>query len=356
MIERSAVSPSEYTDLFCCPGCGGELEFGDDSVRCLGCNHSFGVSDGIPLLFWPTDPSEDAGDYTETVKAFYEETPFPHYDDFDSIGSLAEKARQGVFARMLDEHVPPGARVIECGCGTGQLSNFLSITNRTVFGTDICLHSLRLGNDFAREQGLEHVRFVQQNLFRPVFKPESFDLVISNGVLLTTADPFRGFESIARLVKPGGYILVGLYNTYGRLITDARRILFRLTGDRFLWLDPVLRNKNTSDAKKRAWMADQYLHPHESKHSIGEAMGWLRKTGFSFVRSLPHGKPFRPFSAREDLFRPQDPGTPFDRFFVQLGMIFTGSREGGFFIVIGRKPPTEGHLETVGSKARPTAG
>ena len=42
-------------------------------------------------------------------------------------------------------------------------------------------------------------------------------------------------------MKPGGYLLVGLYHRYGRLITDFRRQLFRFTRDRFTFLDPNLR-------------------------------------------------------------------------------------------------------------------
>ena len=61
------------------------------------------------------------------VKSFYEENPFPNYDDIDSEWSLREKAEQGVFARLLDDQLPANAKVIEIGCGTGQLSNFLGL-------------------------------------------------------------------------------------------------------------------------------------------------------------------------------------------------------------------------------------
>jgi SAM-dependent methyltransferase len=205
----------------------------------------------------------------------------------------------------------------------------------------MCLNSLRLGQDFARKHDLGRVNFVQMNLFRPIFRPESFDLVISNGVLLTTWDPFRAFQSIARLVKPGGYILIGLYNKYGRLITDFRRLLFRLTGDRFLSLDPNLRKAGLSDAKKRAWFADQYKHPNETKHTIGDTLRWFEQTGFRFVRSIPSSKPFRALSESDRLFQPETPGNALERLLVELGMIFRGSREGGFFTVIGRKPSGE---------------
>jgi SAM-dependent methyltransferase len=255
------------------------------------------------------------------------------------VGSLIQKARQGMFAKLLDDQVPPGTRILECGCGTGQLTNFLSIANRTAFGTDICLNSLRLGLDFKRKNNLTNAHFLQMNLFRPIFKPGSFDLVVSNGVLHHTSDPFRAFQSISRLVKPNGYILIGLYHRYGRLITDFRRAVFRYTRDRLTFLDPNLRKGGFAAAKRRAWFMDQYKHPHESKHTIGEVLGWLRQTGFRFVTSVPRSKPFQPFGEGDNLFRPETPGNGLERLMVELGMITRGSREGGFFVVTARRDP-----------------
>ena len=83
---------------------------------------------------------------TEIVKQFYEKTPFPNYDDLDTPRALLEKARAGLFARLLNEQIPYDARVVEIGCGTGQLTNFLSIAHRSVLGVDVCLNSLRLAH------------------------------------------------------------------------------------------------------------------------------------------------------------------------------------------------------------------
>ena len=331
---------ADYLELLCCPSCGADLSLEGDRLTCASCGHSFESSGNIPLLFWTNEWSTSKQDVTEAVKAFYEETPFPNYDEFDSVDSLAQKARHGMFAKMLDDQVPPGTLVLECGCGTGQLSNFLAIANRTVFGTDICLNSLRLGERFRAENGLDRACFVQMNLFRPVFKPETFDLVISNGVLHHTSDPFLAFKSIARLVKPGGYLLVGLYHRYGRLITDLRRQLLRLSGDRLTFLDPNLRRGGFGSAKRKAWLMDQYKHPHESKHTIGEVLGWLDTIEFDFIKSIPSFKAFA-FSGRESLFRPETPGTWLERTIVELSQVLHGSREGGFFIVTGRRPTAD---------------
>lgn len=334
LVRQSLV---RHREILCCPRCQSSLVVREHDIACKSCDQTFDVQDDIPLLFWPNEWEASKEQVAQKVRAFYEETPFPNYDDFDSIGSLMEKARRGLFARLLDEQVPFGARVLECGCGTAQLSMFMGIAPRTVFGTDVCLNSLRLGQQFKEKHGLSGVHLLQMNLFRPVFRPGSFDLVICNGVLHHTPDPFVGLKTIATLARPGGFVLVGLYHRFGRLITNARRRIFRLLGPRFTFLDPNLRVKETSQAKKHAWFMDQYKHPHESQHTIGEVLGWLPHAGLAFVKSIPRTVLFRPFSESERLFEDEVPGGRLERLVAELAMSFSGSREGGFFIVIARK-------------------
>jgi SAM-dependent methyltransferase len=181
------------------------------------------------------------------------------------------------------------------------------------------------------------VGFYQMNLFRPIFKEASLPLVICNGVLHHTSDPFGGFQSLAGLVKKGGYILIGLYNKYGRLTTDLRRVVFRLFRDRLKFLDPRLRGKEIGELKKTIWFMDQYKNPHESKHTMGEVLEWFRQTGFEFVNGIPKLAAFARFSAREKLFGVNPSGSWFDHCLAQTRLIFTGSKEGGFFIMIGKK-------------------
>ena len=257
-----------HADLFCCSRCGGSLRREPDFFQCTSCAYMFRDQEGIPSLFAPNDWKTNKRDVTEQMKAFYEANPFPNYDDFDSAASLIDKARAGLFAQLLDDQIPFGARVIECGCGTGQLTNFLSIANRIVVGADLCLNSLKMATSFKGQNELDRAHFLQMNLFRPCFKPASFDLVISNGVLHHTSDPLLGFKSIARLVKPGGYILVGLYHRYGRLATDIRRALFRATNDRFMFLD-----RHATDQRVSAGKAALMVHGSVQEPARIEAHG-----------------------------------------------------------------------------------
>jgi SAM-dependent methyltransferase len=325
-------------ELLACPACGHALDVSDlEAPRCAGCGRAFRTEDGVPLLFWPHDTVGDPGDVTEIVKGFYEENPFPNYDDYDSVWTLRERARRSGMGRAIDDDLAPGARVLEVGCGTGQFSNFLgSADDRTVFGADMCHNSLRLAHGFAERQGIANVAFVQMNLFRPVFAPESFDLVICNGVLHHTADPYGGFRSIARLVKPGGLILIGLYNRYGRLLTNVRRKVYAATGDRFKELDPTIRRGVHGERKRHTWFMDQYKHPHESQHSYDEVLRWFDETGFSFVNSFPRIEFGKKRNDVRAILRPHDPGTPLQRLGVQLRMAVE-DREGGFYVMVGRK-------------------
>ncbi len=330
---------ARHIDLFACPSCGGALTaHSPDRLGCSQCDSSFGCENGIPLLFWSNDWARSKRDVTASIRAFYEENPFPNYEEVDSNWSLREKAREGIFARLLDEQIPYGANILEVGCGTGQLSNFLSMTwGRTVFGCDLSLASLNLAEGFRVRNGNDNVAFLQMNLFRPAFKPESFDLIICNGVLHHTADPLLGFLTIARLVKKGGYSIIGLYNTYGRIPTDIRRFLFRQTRGRLQFLDPRLRCPDVGGRRKHAWFMDQYRNPRESKHTIGEALRWFDHAGFEFVNGIPKPVAFAKIAAEEPLFEKNPSGTRINHFLVQLGMLLGGGREGGFFLMIGRR-------------------
>ena len=337
MNTNTFVHFEKVIHLVICPACRSELKIDDGKLQCVGAGHTFPVHNGIPQMFMPNNWETGKLDVTNDVRQFYEKTPFPNYDDFDSVAALVQKSRTGRFARLLDEQVPLGVKVLEIGCGTGQLSNFLGITQRTVIGTDMCLNSLALAEEFRQKNHLSRVGFCQMNLFCPIFKEETFDLVISNGVLHHTSKPFDGFKSIAPLVKKDGYILVGLYNKFGRFMTDLRRLIFRTMGKRFMFLDPYLRERRKKDAKTEAWFADQYMHPHESKHTMGEVLNWFDKTGFRFVNSIPKNQFLEPLTDEEKLFVVTPRSNRLTLGAVQAHMILTGNREGGLFIMIGQR-------------------
>jgi carbamoyltransferase len=338
-------------ELLCSPCHGVALTIDSQKAVCTECGHSFGNKDGTWLMFQPHYSLDDVPDVTEKVRAFYQENPFPNYDNHDTLRSLIEKARRSGLALGLDRTIGYNSTVLDVGCGTGQLANFLGISCRRVIGTDICFNSLRLGERFRKEHNLGRVRFVQMNLFRPCFKPKQFDVILCCGVLHHTSDPFGGFQRLLPLLKPGGHIVIGIYNRYGRLLTDMRRQIFCRADGRLKWIVPILRAGLHSRAQRQAWFADQYCHPHESKHTIGEVLHWFDRTGIEFVRWVLSRSSAGPLLDIGNLFEPQARSTALERFFVQAREVVTGSREGGFFLMIGRKPGASTIPERAISKA-----
>ena len=107
-------------------------------------------------------------------------------------------------------------------------------------------------------------------------------------------------------------------------------------------MDPYLRASPISDEKRRAWFADQYRHPHESKHTIDEVLDWFDACGLEFVRGIPSVTTDSDGLGKGNLFEPTGEGSKLEHFMIQSREIVTGSSEGGFFIMIARKPMRAG--------------
>ena len=281
-------------------------------------------------------------DTAKLVEEFYSDNPFPNYDNLETIFDLKKKVEGNEFTINLKRFIGLGKRVIEVGSGTSQLSIALaSGTNNLVVAFDPTLESLRLGYEFSRKSKVSNCIFVNGDLFSNPFMDEYFDIVWCSGVLHHTENPKKGFEIITTWLKPEGYVIVGLYNFYGRLRTVFRQKLFRLLGSgnfgRYIvsLLDPILR-QDISEEKKNAWFQDQYQHPVESLHTLDEVLKWFDQNKIEFMSSIPTCDLEN--INYEKMFLNHNAGNVVTRFFSQVGMLFTplGS-EGGLFLVIGKK-------------------
>jgi hypothetical protein len=160
MIDRASVSPvvgdepaarplveepwsEEWVRRFLrCKRCDGTVLAREPGrVVCRTCGHALeivgpGLLEDLPAA--PAASGEPAGargvldEVAQRVRRFYEENPFPNYDGYESVGDLLSRASRSVYAAALDKQIPVGARVLEIGCGTGQLGAFLSIGGRAV--------------------------------------------------------------------------------------------------------------------------------------------------------------------------------------------------------------------------------
>jgi len=315
----------EPSDLLACPACGGAL---GRSSACRACGRIYPEERGVRRLRLESSPR------TEAVRDFYAQAPFPGYPEHATLDWVRARGDRSPFARQLDMAIAADARIVEVGCGTGQLSLYLAKSERQIVGADLTLASLRLGAAAARRFGVRGVQFVETDLHRPGLRRGAFDVVICSGVLHHTPDPRRAFGHVVELARPGGILVVGLYNAVARLPQRLRRVVARLTRRRWIPFDPVLRARDAEPERREAWLRDQYMHPEEHRHTHGEVLRWFAERGVEYVRSFPSTVLG---DAGEQLFEPAEDAWALEAWLAQLGWMRTLGDEGGLFIMVGRR-------------------
>lgn len=133
------------------------------------------------------------------------------------VARLESRAQDSVFARLLDKYVarlalPPSARVLEVGCGTGAVLRALA--HRSDFtgqalGVDQCAHFIDAANAFARAEGVgDRIAFEVGDAHGLDFPPATFDVVIAHTLISHVTEPLAVLAEMTRLVRPGGTVVV----------------------------------------------------------------------------------------------------------------------------------------------------
>ena len=280
----------------------------------------------------------------DKIQNFYRDDPFPNYEFNDDRTTIQKRGDLNSYTHELKKFIGYGKKIIEIGAGTCQLSNYLALgTNNTIVALDANLNSLKLGQKFSEKNGIKNIHFICADIFDDRIENFTFDFVICNGVLHHTKNSFDAYKASLKLLKKDGYILIGLYNSIGRIRTKFRGFLYKFFGKKYLMIfDPVLRKIDRKSIKKiDAWIKDQYVHPVERSHTYDEILNWFKKTEIDFINSYPPCSFFINSETENhlgSLFKQESQFSFFERFLSQIKMIFTrpGS-EGGLFFFLGKK-------------------
>ncbi|GJM23531.1 MAG: hypothetical protein DHS20C15_34460 [Planctomycetota bacterium] len=314
-------------DLLACPECRSAAA---NAEGCPDCELRPSQAGGV--IDWLANERLDVPE--PDVNRFYEARPFPGYAEGDDASSLLDRCRRSGFLTALDRSIPPDAKVLDAGCGTGQISAFLALSSlsREVVGVDACSASLAAAANFRDRTRAENLTLCRGDLFSLPVAEQGFDVVNCRGVVHHNADWQAATRSVARHVKPGGVLVLGFYENIARLPHRIRRRLAAKRRRPFTILDPVLRRSDLDEEKKLTWIEDQYRHPLEWCLPFPQVVKLLDDCGFDWVRSVP------PTPAQGGLFDPTPRPSAFGLALRRWGWALTpGDQDAGLVGYVAKR-------------------
>lgn len=160
---------------------------------------------------------------SKNVQAQYEANPYPRWISVINYPTPSDSLP------VPEEDRSRPRQILVAGCGTGRhaLGTTAVFPESNVTAIDLSRASLAYAQRKAVESGLAgRVDFIHADILDMGKWPGQFDIVECSGVLHHMEDPFKGWQVLTGLLKPGGYFKVGLYSELARKqIVEARHYI-----------------------------------------------------------------------------------------------------------------------------------
>lgn len=289
----SSLSASDALEARTWPDCVGELlvqqirEPREERLLRASIPRLTGIDDGVSV----------------SVRDMYEENPYPRWIKVAPTESRRplDVYLRNRFPALGDVERKASLDILIAGCGTGRQAVEMAqrFENAKVLAIDLSLASLGYAKRKTQELGLDNIEYAQADILRLGQLGRSFDLIESSGVLHHLDDPWAGWRVLLSLLRPRGFMRVGLYSELGRPGVIAGRALvaergyradvegiqqFRqelISGD----FGPPLSDLMTKhrDFFTTSELRDLIFHVREHRMTVPQIDGFLRENGLTFL-------------------------------------------------------------------------
>ena len=246
--------------------------------------------------------SEILDSVSKKVRNQYEENPYPRWKYANSNPRLD-------FFSELNNDIYPNKVCIEnkqiqnniliAGCGTGlQLARRIDFTNSQVLAVDLSLSSLALAKRKMQESNINNVELLHTDILKLDNLGKKFNIIECMGVIHHLENPERGLKILVDILKPYGFLKIGLYSKLARKhITKSREYLkkykFSDSSEDIRNCREMIRNNNENKFFKKlndnydfyttSSLRDLIFHVQEHRFSLTKISELLDKYSLEFL-------------------------------------------------------------------------
>lgn len=141
---------------------------------------------------------------SQAAQAFFERLA-PNWDRLRGLHAPETVVEEAILEALGGK---PVRNLLDLGTGTGRMLQLLAPRAARAVGLDASHAMLSVARANLEQAGLTRVELRQGDAYAPPFARGSFDLIVVHQVLHYLDDPARALREAARLLSPGGRLLV----------------------------------------------------------------------------------------------------------------------------------------------------
>jgi 2-polyprenyl-3-methyl-5-hydroxy-6-metoxy-1,4-benzoquinol methylase len=193
--------------------------------------------------------------------------------------------RQTVLLKSVEGRELAGTLWLDAGCGTGTLARWLATRGCSVIGVDAASEMVAAAQFVPNDDSSERLSFIRvQTIARLGLDDRSLDGILCSSVLEYVPDPSACLAEFARVLRPGGLLLVSVPNR-NSLVRRLQRTCHELGG-----------------LFGHSWC--RFLDYSRHQYSRPEFERLLTQAGFSGKKIVPFGSPLPRLAQRSRHWAP----------------------------------------------------